>query len=249
MSAATVDEGGDDAVPLVLQNVSREFGPITVLDNVSLTVDPGSLVAVIGPNGSGKTTLLRIATGLLAPSTGTINRPSKAARPIGYLPQHPALRAPMTVRETLRFYATLIDSDVAIDPILETIGLESVDDRRIDALSGGMRQLLGLGIAILGDPPLIVLDEPTSGLDPRNTEHIFDVMTDLTDEGTSILLATHELAFADMSDQITVIDDGQVIIQASPAELRERTTEDTLVDVFRSILGSDPTVQTGRDGQ
>lgn len=249
MNAATAGEAGDDSATLELRNMSREFGPVTVLDDVSLTVDPGSLVAVIGPNGSGKTTLLRIATGLLTPSAGTIDRPSKTGRPIGYLPQHPALRAPMTVRETLSFYASLLDSDVAIVPVLDTIGLESVDDRRIDALSGGMRQLLGLGIAILGDPPLIILDEPTSGLDPRNTEHIFDVMTDLTNDGTSILLATHELAYADAADQLAVIDDGRVVVQASPAELRERTTEETIVDVFRSILGSDPTVQTGQDGR
>lgn len=233
----------DDSAPLIVDDVSRQFGNVTVLDGVSVTAEAGSIVAIVGPNGSGKTTFLQIVVGLLDPSTGSVERPLETARPIGYLPQHPELRATMTVRETLAFYQSLLDSSPGIDPILETIGLAGVRRRRVEALSGGMRQLLGIGTAILGDPPIIVLDEPTSGLDPRNTEHIFDVIADLAADGTSVVLTTHDLAHAQVADKIVVLSDGQSIIQAAPSELQARTTEDTLVDAFTSILGSDPTVQ------
>ena len=247
MSRTMSDETQDRADTLVLENVSREFGSVTVLDDISLTVKPGSVVGVIGPNGSGKTTLLQIVTGLLGASAGTVEHPTAADRPIGYLPQHPALRAPMTVYETLSFYRSLLDPSVTVDPIMEVVGLTPVRDRRVGALSGGMRQLLGLGIAMLGDPPLVILDEPTSGLDPRNTEHIFEAVTALARDDTSVLLTTHDLVHVDATDKIIVLDAGRVIVQTSPADLLERTGEITLVDAFHSILGSGPTVQTGRD--
>lgn len=244
---APATEEADAPVRVALKGVDKQFGSVSVLEDVSLAVEAGSVAAIVGPNGSGKTTLLQIVTGLVEPTSGTIERPTGDDRPLGYLPQHPALRGPLTVRETLEFYRALLDTSIEIGPVLETIGLASIPDRRVADLSGGMRQLLGLGIALLGDPPLLVLDEPTSGLDPRNTEHIFDVVIDIADEGTSVLWATHDLAHAAAADDLVVLNDGRIVVEASPTDLLDRTGEETLVGVFRSILGTDPTVQTGRD--
>ncbi|MBX0296914.1 ATP-binding cassette domain-containing protein [Haloarcula nitratireducens] len=107
----------------VADDISHQFGTVTVLDEISLSVKTGEFLALVGPNGSGKTTLLQIITGLLTPSEGTIARPSGSARPIGYLPQHPNLRASQTVRETLEFYGTLLADATDTGRILETIGL------------------------------------------------------------------------------------------------------------------------------
>lgn len=239
---------GLDMSVLSLHGVSHRFGDVTVLEDVSLQLSPNTLVAIVGPNGSGKTTLLRIVTGLLSPSSGTVDRPTDGHRSIGYLPQHPAPRAQMTVRETLDFYQTLLDGAGDVDAVLEMTGLDGVPDRRVDALSGGMRQLLGIGLATLGDPPLVVLDEPTGSLDPRNTEHIFDISTALAEGGTSVLLATHKLEYLTNADRILVLDDGRIRVSTSPDELLEETSERTLTDAFNAILGAGPTVQTGMEG-
>lgn len=231
---------------LTLDAVSHRFGEITVLQDISLQVKPDSLVAIVGPNGAGKTTLLRIAVGLLSPSSGAVDRPEDAQRPIGYLPQHPSLRAPMTVRETLDFYRALVDGAGSVAEILEKTGLEEIPDRRVDELSGGMRQLLGIGIAMLSNPPLVVLDEPAGSLDPRNSEHIFSLVSELATDATGVVLTTHKLEYLYDADSMLVLNDGQIIVQASPAELLDRTTEDSLTDAFHSILGTDPTVQTGQ---
>jgi len=238
---------GGDPHRLTFESVSHQFGEVTVLEDISLQVEPGNLVAIVGPNGSGKTTLLRIATGLLTPSSGTVDRPEDGQRPIGYLPQHPTLRSPMTVQETLDFYRALLDGSDSLDDVLEVTGLEDVPDRRVDALSGGMRQLLGLGLAMLSDPPLVVLDEPTGSLDPRNTEHIFRLISELTTEVTGTLLTTHKLEYLYDADRILVLDDSQMIVRASPEELLDRTTEDSLIGAFNSILGTGPAVQTGQE--
>lgn len=240
------DDSSDDAV-LVVENVTKQFDGITVLDEVSLSVDPGSIVVVVGPNGSGKTTLIRIVTGLLTPSAGRVTRPTAVDRPVGYLPQQPALRGQLTVRETLSFYQSLLDTQVNIDDVLETVALDGVPNRRVEFLSGGMRQLLRLAIATLGDPPLVVLDEPTSGLDPRNTEHIFEIMCDLAQEDRGVLLTSHDLAHVGRADRVAVLDKGQFVVQLAPAEFRNRTNEDSLVGAFRSILGTGPTAQTGEE--
>lgn len=153
----------------------------------------------------------------------------------------------MTVRETINFYRSLLDGSESIDDVLEITGLEDIPDRRVDALSGGMRQLLGIGLAMLSDPPLVVLDEPSGSLDPRNTEHIFSIVSELTSDVTGILLTTHKVEYLYDADRILVLDDGRIIVRASPEELLDRTVEDSLIDAFNSVLGTGPTVQTGQE--
>ncbi|MFB6102493.1 MAG: ABC transporter ATP-binding protein [Haloplanus sp.] len=239
------DESPDGEAVVVVEGVTRQFGSVTALDDVSLSVASGSLVGVIGPNGSGKTTLLRIVAGLLTPSDGSVERPTATAHPVGYLPQQPALRGQLTVRETLSFYQSLLDTPVDIDEVLATVGLDEIPDRRVSALSGGMRQLLGLGIATLGDPPLIVLDEPTSGLDPRNADYILEVVSALTHEGTSVILTTHDLSHVQSADEVAILDEGRLLVHLPPDELCDRTGEATIKGAFKSMLGTEPMVQTG----
>lgn len=153
-----------DETVAALSDVTRTYGGVPVLDSVSLTVEPG-LTAVIGPNGSGKSTLLGVLVGATAPTAGEVRHPGATGpKPIGYLPQRVPFREGFTARETLAFYARLVGDDP--DAALDRVGLGDAGDRRVEALSGGMRRLLGIAQAVLGDPSLVVLDEPASGLDP-----------------------------------------------------------------------------------
>jgi ABC-type multidrug transport system ATPase subunit len=244
-SAATV--GVDEGTALALDGVTHAFGDVRVLDDVSLSLAPGTVTAVVGPNGAGKTTLLRVAAALLAPQAGDVERPD-VERPVGYLPQSPAFRPGFTVSETVAFYAALVSGDVDRARVLERAGLRAVRDRRVEALSGGMTLLLGLAGATVGDPPALVLDEPTSGLDPGMTRRVFEAVRALADDGVGVLLASHDLAAVERhADRVLVLDGGRVVADGSPADLRGQAGVDALVDAFTATVETGA-VQTGRGG-
>ena len=230
---------------LTVENVIHAFGSVSVLDDVSFQMPPDTVTAIVGPNGSGKTTLSRIIAGLVHPNDGTVSLRTDAERPIGYLPQEPQFRPVFTVAETLQFYADLLTSAETPASAMERVGLGGAGDRRVDALSGGMRRLLGIAQSFLGSPPLVVLDEPTSGLDPRMTRQIFDVVTARATEGTSVLLTTHDLTHAAEADLLVVLHRGRIVARGTPDELCSRTNTETLTEAFFSVVGEQPTVQTG----
>ena len=232
---------------LLVENVEQSFGTVTALDDVSLQVPANTVTAVVGPNGSGKTTLSRIIAGLSQPSSGDVSFQTTGERPVGYLPQEPQFRPVFSVEETLQFYADLLTDAETPTDIMKQVGITDIRNRRVDALSGGMRRLLGIAQSFLGSPPLVVLDEPTSGLDPRMTRRIFDVITTQAAEGTSVFLTTHDLHYATEADSVVVLHHGRATAQGSPEELRAQTSTESLSDAFFSIVGTEPTVQTGRE--
>lgn len=235
------------ATKITVENVSQSFGDVDVLENLSVTLSEGTFVALVGPNGSGKTTLSRIVAGLAQPTEGTVHIETDAERPVGYLPQSPRFRPSFTVEETLAYYAAFLDAPGSIDDLLSDVGLSGARDRNVDALSGGMRRLLGVAQCFLGSPPLVVLDEPTWGLDPRMTEQLFDTAARLAHEGTTVLVATHDLAHAERADRLLVLDQGEIVSSGTAAELRSETGTETLTDAFSALLGKTATVQTGRE--
>ena len=232
---------------LLVENVDQSFGSVTALDDVSLRIPASTVTAVVGPNGSGKTTLSRIIADLSQPSSGNVSLHTDAERPVGYLPQEPQFRPVFTVEETLQFYADLLTDAEAPTAVMEQVGLTEIRNRRVDALSGGMRRLLGIAQSFLGSPPLVVLDEPTSGLDPRMTRQIFDVITTQAGEGTSVFLTIHDLHYATEADSVVVLHHGRIAARGSPEELVAQTSTDSLPDAFFSIVGTEPAVQTGRE--
>ena len=232
---------------LTVESVSHSFGTVDVLDDVSFQVPPDTVTAVVGPNGSGKTTLSRVVAGLVDPDDGTVSLGTDAERPIGYLPQEPQFRPVFTVAETLGFYTDLLTGSETPASAMERVGLGEAGERRVDALSGGMRRLLGIAQSFLGSPPLVVLDEPTSGLDPRMTRRIFDVLTASATEGTSIVLTTHDLTHAATADRVVVLHRGRIVARETPDELLARTDTETLAAAFFSVVGEEPAVQTGMD--
>jgi len=143
---------------LSTESVTKSYGGVTALDDVSVSIPGTAVTALIGPNGSGKTTLLELLLGVERPSLGTVDyHGPEAVRRFGYLPQRPTFRPGFTVAETAAFYAGLVGDDA--ERLLEAVGLDAVADRRVSALSGGMTRLLGIAQALAGDPPVVVLDE------------------------------------------------------------------------------------------
>ena len=226
-----------DTVGLDVEAVTVSFDDLTVIEDVSFGVDPGTVTCLIGPNGSGKTTLLRVITGLLQPDSGTVTRPTTGARPVGYLAQAPAFRSQFSVRETLSFYADLVGEEVDSESAMERVGLGGVRDRRVEALSGGMTRLLGIAQATIGDPGLLVLDEPSSGLDPMMSHHITETIAELADEGAAVIVATHDLgAVSRIADETVLIDRGHVAATGAPDELLAQTEATDLEEAMTALV-------------
>ena len=233
-----------------LRTVSHAYGSLSVLEDVSLAFDAGELVAVVGPNGSGKSTFLRLLAGVTHPTEGTVVRGSDSADTevtVGYLPQHLHPRDEFSVIETLDYYASLVDEGRDPTEVVEFVGLEHVADRRIGALSGGMRRLLGVGIAVVGDPDLVVLDEPTSGLDRTMTRRVFTACLDVATAGPAVVLASHDLSTVErMADRVVFIDGGRVEYDGPPSGFGDETA--SFVDAYDERVETDAntTVRGGR---
>ena len=221
---------------LVADDLSHAYGDVHVFDDISVEIDPGQLVALVGPNGSGKTTLLRILVGLLTPTDGTVSyRGAETERELGYMPQHPEFRPGFTARETLAFYTSLVGGDP--DALLDRVGLAGAADRNVEALSGGMTRLLGIAQATVGDPPVVVLDEPASGLDPGMRQQTYEVISERTADGTAVLLSTHDTLLADeFADRVLLLGAGELLADGSPAALAERYECDSLQSVFETAI-------------
>lgn len=219
-----------------IRNLSKQYvkGALA-LDNVNLNIDTG-MFGLLGPNGAGKTTLMRILASLLLPTAGTatiggmdvVQRPEAIRRILGYLPQEFNTYPNLTVNQVLDYIALLKGmSDTAgrrraIDGVLEQVHLRDVRNRRVKELSGGMKQRLGIGQALLGDPQLLIVDEPTAGLDPQERIRFRNLLADLSGERV-VILSTHIVGDVESScNRLAVLDQGQVRYCGSPEDLAEQ---------------------------
>jgi ABC-type multidrug transport system ATPase subunit len=233
--------GVTDRTILEVDDVSVSFGPVEVLSELSLSIPEGKVIALVGPNGSGKTTLIRTVVGDVRPDVGvgsvTYRGPS-VPRPIGYLPQDATFRSGFTAEETLAFYGSFVDGAEPTE-LLERVGLEDAADRRVEALSGGMRQLLAVAQATVGDPPLVVLDEPASGLDPVMSTHVFETVAAMAERGATVLVSSHEIDLVEeYADDVAVIASGEIVERGSPTALRQQADASTLRDALLTLSDS-----------
>ncbi len=233
--------------------LSKQFGKVTALDRLSLTVPTGQVVAILGPNGAGKTTFIRTVATLLRPDAGSLSvlgrdvlHESMAVRRlIGLAGQSAAVEAMMTGRENLSMVARLYGQSTtaarsSTDRILEVVGLSQAADRRAKTYSGGMRRRLDLGASLVGRPRLLLLDEPTTGLDPGSRIELWDAIRELGNAGTDIVLTTQYLDEADqLAAYIVIIDGGAVIAQGSPGELKTRAGSDMIELHTRDLASLD----------
>lgn len=219
-----------------LSDVHVSFGPVKALAGVSVGLRPGEVTVLVGPNGAGKSTLLSVLLGLVRPDAGQL-RVDGATLPfgfgglprafrarLGYLPEAVAFAETLTGRQVLAFFARargVARADVG--RMLERVGLAGAADRAVRGYSRGMRQRLGLGAALLGDPELLVLDEPTGGLDQTGLSLLWEVLAAWRAAGRTVVLTTHDLALIERrADAMVVFASGRVHASGTPDALRRR---------------------------
>ncbi|MCK4660045.1 MAG: ATP-binding cassette domain-containing protein [Phycisphaerae bacterium] len=236
-----------------IENVTKTFGDVVAVDDLSLDVPPGTVYGFIGPNGSGKTTTLRMIMNIFYPNRGSIEVfgervQGAAADRIGYLPEERGLYKKMKVRDILRFYAELKgrkDLKPAVADWLERMQLSDWANKKVETLSKGMSQKVQFIAAVIAEPELIVLDEPFSGLDPVNAEVIKDVVLELKRKGATILFSTHDMNVAEkICDYIFMIFKGRKVLDGTLTSIQDSYGSDTLrVSLDRDV--GDLTAITG----
>jgi len=216
---------------LVFDAVHRNFAKTTALDGFTLAVRPGEVLGLLGPNGAGKSTAIALATGILAPSLGTVRvdgqdpRESGTRRDIGFAPQSLALYDTLSPIENILIFARLAGLSSAearrrAEPVLEQLGLAERQRHRVATLSGGMKRRLNLAVAIIHDPQLILLDEPTANVDPQSRSAIFDIVRQMRAQSRTVVYSTHYMEEAQrLCDRVAVVDQGRVIALGTPDEL------------------------------
>lgn len=236
-------EQGGRAV-ISIQNLTKEYGRIKALDDVSFEVGKGEILGFLGPNGAGKTTTMNIVTGYLPASSGkvsvcgfdVIEEPLEVKKRIGYLPEQPPLYSDMTVNEYLNFVAELKNVDkpkrkAQLADIMELVRISDVKDRLIKNLSKGYKQRVGLSQALVGGPEVLILDEPTVGLDPRQIIEIRKLIRALGKEHT-IILSSHILPeVSAVCDRIVIIDKGKVAAIDTPDKLTKSVDSSSKLSV------------------
>ncbi|MBI4282429.1 MAG: ABC transporter ATP-binding protein [Chloroflexi bacterium] len=233
------------------QRVVFSYGNRKVLDDLSLQIQAGSIFGILGANGSGKTTLIRLLVGLLKPRSGRIlvlgEPPSpRLAHRIGYMPQLNALYLELSIQQNVDFFARMygLSSPAqrreSVEAIINLVGLWDRCKDPILRLSGGMRQRVSLAIALVHSPPLLLLDEPTVGLDPELRATFWDRFREMAAAGTTLVISSHTMDDAAHCDRLSFIQDGRVIAEGSPSELRSATGRDdaTLEDAFLYFVRS-----------
>ncbi len=223
--------------------VSKRFGAVVAVRDVSLQVRPGEVLALLGPNGAGKTTLVRMLVGIFRPDEGTVTHHLAGAssatpprRELGYLPEERGLYQDMPVLPTLAHFGTLRgmsrrDAEQAALPWLERLGLADRAREHVKTLSKGNQQKVQFVAAVLHRPRLAVLDEPFSGLDPLNQDLFVEMIRELRDAGTTVLFSAHQMPLVErLADRVFLMSRGREVLQGSMAELRSRwATGDRLV--------------------
>ncbi|MEN8228646.1 MAG: ATP-binding cassette domain-containing protein [Bacteroidota bacterium] len=229
-----------------LSGVTKTFGSVVAVDNLSLEVPNGSIYGFIGPNGSGKTTTIRMIMKIMYPDRGSLRvngreHNSHRLQNVGYLPEDRGLYKKMKIGELLQFHGELNNGRELrrkIDEWLSRLDLSEYKDKKVETLSKGMKQKLQFIATILHQPEIIILDEPFSGLDPVNADMMKDVILDLQKKGATIIFSTHDMAMAEnMCDYIFMIHQGKKVLDGTLSHIQDQYGSDTIR--IQSDMGAD----------
>jgi Cu-processing system ATP-binding protein len=233
---------------IAFESFTKQFGAQRAVHELTLEVEAGEVVALIGPNGSGKTTSLKAAAGLLRPTAGRVllgnpGRPAtdpSARRTMSYMPQRVAFPEALSGREVLEFFRSLRGTEPdRIDQVLRFSSLNGASARHVVTYSGGMLQRLGLAVAMLPDAPILLLDEPTAALDPDGLCAFYGLVEQRKRAGKAVFFTSHQIGDVErLADRFAVLVEGRLVASLSQAELRDRLAER---GVMRLRLGVDPT--------
>lgn len=237
---------------ITIRNLHKNYGDKQVLHNINLDVYPGQVLGYIGPNGAGKSTTVKILCGLIGDFDGDVyvkgvsikEDPIKVRAMIGYVPELAELYDVLTAREFLEFVGGLYEMDAEqcskrIDNVMIAFGLQDNLDNRLESFSKGMRQKVLIASGLLHNPDIIILDEPLSGLDANSVIVIKELISQLAKEGKTIFYCSHMMDIVEkVSDRIILINKGEVVMDGSFAELKERTGENNLEQIFAQLTGT-----------
>ncbi len=239
-----------------IEHLSKYFGKLKAVDDVSFGLERGEVLGFLGPNGAGKSTTMRMITGFLAPDAGRVRvggddisaNPLAVKRRIGYLPEGAPLYGEMTPRAFLRFIAEIRGyrgkrKDRAVDEVVEKVHLKPALEKPIDTLSKGFKRRVGLAQAIIHDPEVLVLDEPTDGLDPNQKHEVRALIRGMAEE-KAIILSTHILEEVDaVCSRAVIISSGKLVSDSTPAELLARSRFHNALSVSLRSGGADGMVE------
>lgn len=222
---------------LETQNLCKEFGSQKAVDNISLQIKRNSIYGLLGPNGAGKSTILKMLVGLLHPTSGSIlfdNEQLKRSSlsQIGALIEAPALYGNLTARENLLVHTKLLGiPDIRINEVLQIVDLKDTGKKRASQFSLGMKQRLGIAIALLNNPKLLILDEPTNGLDPFGIQELRELISSFPSKGITVVLSSHILTeVAQVVDEIGIISKGKLLYQGVP------NSQENLEQFFTDVI-------------
>jgi len=247
-------------------NLTKIYGELLAVDDISFTVTRGEVFALLGPNGAGKTTTVEIINTIRPPTSGKVTllgmdvtkKKHDIVHRIGVLPQGFSSFDRITVRETLQYYSRLFScKNSDIDGLIELVNLKDKARELYKNLSGGLQQRLGIAISLVNDPEVVFLDEPTTGLDPRARREVWDVLQGLKQKGKTVFMTTHYMEEAELlADRVAIISKGKIIAMGSPAELIEKnanyqvltlySVEENVFEVIR-MLGFEPVLDDHKE--
>ena len=224
-------------VAVAVHGLTRHFGAVRAVDDISFDVRAGELFGLVGPDGAGKTTTLRILAGVLPPTSGdaqilgtsVLRHPEKAKHKIAYMSQRFGLYTDLTVLENLHFYADLhlvpqSEREVRVERLFRFSNLEPFRDRLAGQLSGGMKQKLGLSCALIHQPDLLLLDEPTLGVDPVSRRDLWLIVHEMVAQGVTVVVSTAYMDEAERFDRLAFLHRGRILATDSPEALRAGVT-------------------------
>jgi len=223
---------------LAVERVSKDYGPVLALDDVSLSVDPGELHCLAGPNGSGKSTLFRVFLGLTRPTSGDVTRPPNGQ--LGTSFQEPAFYPSLTVGENIEVFRGLAGNpDLEwVRRVVRVFNLPKVLERRAGDLSGGYSKQLDLALGLLNEPEYLLLDEPLTDLDDVTTESLLSFLEEYVEAGNAVLVSSHRIAeFASALDRLTVMDGGRVVYDER-REAIDGTDPKQIERVYRQVIAN-----------
>ena len=218
-----------------VENLSKVYGPLKAVDDISFAIPEGICFGLLGPNGAGKTTTIEVMEGIHAPSSGQVYFRDKPVdrhfrQKVGIQFQSTALPEFITVRETLELFSAFYPNPRPIEEVIRLCSLTDILKQDNQKLSGGQRQRMLLGLAIIPKPEIIFLDEPTTGLDPQARRNFWDLIRGIKAEGTTVLLTTHYMEEAELlCDQVAIMDHGKLLELDTPAQLLKKHFNGALV--------------------
>lgn len=256
----------DNDCAIEVDRLTKRYGDELAVDDISFSVKKGEMFACLGPNGAGKTTTVEVIETIRTPTSGKVTllgldvtkKKRDIVRRIGVLPQGFSSFDRITVRETIRYYSRLFGCKKPdINGLMALVNLTEKADERYQNLSGGLRQRLGIAIALVNDPEVVFLDEPTTGLDPKARHEVWEVLKGLKKRGKTVFLTTHYMEEAELlADRVAIIFKGRIIAMGSPGELIEKNaasplltlqSADAKVPGILRALGFKPSLDNGKE--